>query len=195
MALDTQAGTKPVRWRERIGLLAIGHTTKQIEEFLFDWLLYGAVVAWCTTQLGTFYGSILAFAIMSPLSAAICYAYVKFYDWAKKDWFGFEAAKTVRDDLEGSGWFSKALKATLRMGDVPAFIALSLHTDPFMTTIYLRKGASRYGGLSRRDWTVFFGSVLFSNGYWTMRWTVLVVLASWAWSHVPESAKSLVWFL
>ncbi len=190
MALNQQTG-KPVRLRGRIGLAAIGHTAKQVEEFLFDWLLYGAVVAFLTQQYGALWGSIAAFCIMTPISAIICLTYMKIYDWSKKDWFGFEAAKMLRDDLSHGGYWKRLMRSILRLGDIPAFILLSLHFDPFMTTVYLRKGTDNYDGLTKRDWTVFYGSVLFSNGYWTLRWTVIVAVAAWVWAQLPPSYQDL----
>ncbi|MFA7344609.1 MAG: hypothetical protein WC003_09915 [Terrimicrobiaceae bacterium] len=41
---------------------------------------------------------------------------------------------------------------------------LSVHTDQFITTAYLRHGAFR--GMTRRDWTIFLGSWLLSNLIW-----------------------------
>ncbi len=188
MALEKQT-VKPVRLRDRIGLVAIGHTAKQVEEYLFDWLLYGTVVAYFTTTFGPIWGSLTAFAIMAPLSALVCIGYIKLYDWLGKDLFGFEAAKSLRDELTGSGFLKSIVRKMLSLGDAPAFIALSLYGDPFMTTIYLRKGTERYDGMSKREWHIFFGSVFFSNGYWTLRWTVIVALVAWAWNFVPESMK------
>ena len=191
MALRKQTG-RPVRLRERFGLMAIGHALKQVEEFLFDWLLYGAVVAHTTTMFGPYWGSLLAFAIMTPLSAVLSLIYVLFYDLTKKDWFGFEAAKSVRDEFEGRGFWKGIVRVALRFGDAPAFIALSLYCDPFMTTIYLRKGTEQYDGLSGRDWRIFFGSVVVSNGYWTLQSTVLVVSAVWVWDYLPESVQNML---
>lgn len=189
MALDTHV-KKPVRLWKRLGTVAIGHTAKQIEEYLFDWLLYGTVVALAVAKYGPLWGTLAAFAIMTPLSAIVCLFYIKAYDWAEVDLFGFEALKDAKDDLEKDGFIKRLVRRMIRLGDAPAFVALSITSDPFMTTIYLRRPSDRYQGLSPRDWRIFFGSVLLANGYWTFRWSVIVALATWAWELFPESVQS-----
>ena len=164
------------RHKERIGLIAIGHTGKRVEEFLFDWLLYGVVVVWCTTTWGVVWGSLAAFAVMTPLSALACWGYIRFYDWAKKDWLGFETIEKLRESEVTAGWLMRHLIRITKLGDIPMFIALSVYGDPFMVTVYFRRGSELYNGLSRRDWKVFWLSVIFSNAYWTLRWSVIVEL-------------------
>ena len=66
--------------------------------------------------------------------------------------------------LQGVVW---ALK-TPWMG----FLALSLLTDSFITTAFLRQG--RFGSLSRKDILVFLGSSLLSCGFW-VAWNAGVV--------------------
>ncbi|MFZ3138664.1 MAG: hypothetical protein WA126_14875 [Thermodesulfovibrionales bacterium] len=43
---------------------------------------------------------------------------------------------------------------------------MSVRFDPFITTTYLRKG--KFSGMTRRDWKIFIGSLLFSSAYWTL---------------------------
>lgn len=173
------------RHKQRIGLFAIGHTAKRIEEYLFDWILYGVVVLWCTSQWGTWYGSLAAFAIMAPISGLFCWGYMRLYDWAKIDWFGFELLKELKEE-ERSGFMGRLLQKILKLGDIPAFIALSLYNDPFMTTVYLRKKGHGHTGLTRRDWGIFWSSVLLSNAYWTLRWTVIIEIVRFLWISVAQ---------
>jgi hypothetical protein len=184
---------RPDRWfashKERIGIVAIGHAAKHVEELLLDWLLYGAVVATCTARWGPLWGSLAGFSVMAPLSALVCLAYIRFYDWAKKDWFGFEALKEFRDETERA---RPLIARLMRLGNIPAFLALSVYGDPFMVTVYLRTGAEKYNGLLTRDWAVFWASVLVSNGYWTVRWMLIVELARVAWSWLRFTG-SLHW--
>ncbi|QQG37591.1 MAG: hypothetical protein HYS26_03100 [Candidatus Kaiserbacteria bacterium] len=169
------------RHKERIGTLAVGHTGKKIEEFLFDWLLYGVVVATATNLWGPWYGSLAAFLIMMPISALICLVYLRLYDWAKVDWFGFELLKEWRDEEEHEHRFGRFLHRLTRLGGMPAFLVLSIHTDPFMTAVYFRHKDDRYKGLRGRDWAIFWSSVVLSNGYWTLRWTVIVQIVLYLW--------------
>lgn len=173
-----------LRHKERIGLIAIGHTGKKIEEFLFDWLLYGVVVTQCTILWGPVWGSLATFLIMMPVSAAACYAYIRFYDWAKKDWLGLETLEELREKETQHHWLVRHVVRTAKLGDVPMFFVLSFWGDPFLTTVYFRRGAHLYNGLSARDWKIFWASVVVSNAYWTLRWTVIVVVALYLWQFV-----------
>lgn len=172
------------KWKTKIGLIAVGHGVKQIEEVLFDWLLYGVVVGYTTTMYGAVWGSLFGFLIMAPLSGLVCWLYILFYDWAKVDWFGFEAIKEYKTDLEGGGFWKRITRKILRMGDIPAFFALSIHGDPFWTTVYLRHPSQTYKGLMARDWWIFWASVLFSNAYWTLRWVVIFEVLKFLWNLV-----------
>ncbi len=173
-----------MRHRQRIGLIAAGHTAKRIAEYLFDWLLYGFVVAWANVTYGALWGSLIAFLIMAPLSALLCWLYIKFYDWLKLDWLGLEVLKELKNAEDTNHWFGKVFQTIVRAGDFPAFIALSLYSDPFMVTVYFREGAHNYHGLTRRDWRIFFSSVLLSNAFLTLRWTVIIALVIYLWQHV-----------
>jgi len=170
---------RTIRWKERIGTMVLGHTAKTVEVFLFDTLLYGSVVTYLTTQFGWMFGSFVSFAIMAPLSALWCSCTIRLYDWAKLDWFGLEATKRVRDELSKGGQWMRLIQCIIQLGDIPAFFAiLFLHPlgDPFMVTLYLRKGAEKYNGLTKRDYCIFWAAVIVSNGYWTLRWTAIVEL-------------------
>ncbi|MEN9390125.1 MAG: hypothetical protein RLZZ283_225 [Candidatus Parcubacteria bacterium] len=164
----------------RVGLIAVGYGGKHIEEFVFDWLLYGAIVTYSTNLYGAVWGSLMTFAIMAPISAVMCYMYIRVYDWAEKDFFGFELAKQVRDKQHRRG-FLGIVHRIAEWGDIPAFFAFSIYFDPFMTTMYLRKGSEKYNGMTRRDHYIFFSSVFVSNAYWTLQLTVLVELARFLW--------------
>jgi len=157
------------RHKERIGLIVVGQTAKRIEEFLFDTVLYGTVVAICTIQLGPLLGPIVTLAVMTPISALACYGYLRFYDWSKKDWLGLEALKALREG-------NTLLHRVVRYGNVPAFFALSVFSDAFATVVYLR-GKERYEGLTTRDRKIFWASIVVSNAYWTLRWTAIVQAA------------------
>jgi len=157
MALKTN---QPIRWKERIGIMAIGHTFKNIEESIFDYVIYPAIIA----LLGTVVGGI----VMTIASATECYLFLRLYDWSKKDWFGFELLKRVRDGEEKNSRVGSFFQRVTRKGNWLAFLILSCSTDPFMTTVYMRKGAESYNGLSSRDWRIFWTSVVVGNLWWTV---------------------------
>lgn len=164
------------RHRHKIGLIAIGHTAKKIEEHVVDWLIYGVVITYFSLKFGPLYGSILTFGVMTPLTAVLCLAYIRLYDWAGKDWLGFEALKELREEQSGGGFFAKLTYRLARHGGIVAFFALSIYGDAFMTTVYLRKGSHAYNGLSLRDHGIFWSSLIVSNAYWTLRWVVIIEL-------------------
>jgi hypothetical protein len=170
--------------RRYIGIITVGHTAKQIEEYVFDWLLYGFVVSWATLSYGPIWGALVAFLIMTPLSALVCWLYIRFYDWLKRDWLGIEVLKELKDAENTDHWFGRFFRKIARAGAIPAFIALSIYGDPFMVTVYFRHGAHTYHGLSKRDWRIFYASVLVSNAFWTLNWAVIVAVALLIWRYV-----------
>ena len=62
------------------------------------------------------------------------------------------------------------------------FPFMSIKFDPFITTAYLRKG--KFSGVTRRDWTIFIGSLLFSNAYWTLACSMGSTLVEWGWKSI-----------
>jgi hypothetical protein len=71
---------------------------------------------------------------------------------------------------------------TIKKNDVLAFIALNIAQDPFVTTVFLRHG--RFDGLRKKDWMVFCGSLVFSNGYWIARNVALIEIIKFGWHHI-----------
>lgn len=161
-----KSANQPIRWKERIGIMAVGHTFKQVEGFVFNYTLYPAVIAWLGAVTGGF--------VMTALSALVCWLYILFYDWSKKDWLGLELLKEVRDGEEKQGFVARLVQWAARKGDWLVFLVLSCSTDPFVTTVYMRQGAEAYNGLSKRDWKIFWASVLVANLWWTIVVTLAV---------------------
>lgn len=174
------------RHRKTVGTVALGHSLKKFEEYLFDWLLYGAVVTWATATYGAVWGYGVAFLVLAPISAFISYLYVRVYDWSKTDWLGIEKIEEIRNQ-ETRHWLRKHLRWILTKGDLPMFVALSVYGDPFIVTIYFRKGSHLYNGLSSRDWIIFWSGVLFSNAYWTLRWALIVAVSRAVWTFFTQS--------
>ncbi|NBV77088.1 hypothetical protein EBR66_02935 [bacterium] len=159
---------------KKAAIVATGHTLKRIEEFLFDWLLYGTVTAWCTAHFGTVWGLIWSFWVMMPLSAVISLIYLQVYDKSRRDWLGFELIKEWKDEDHELSWFANLIRKLLHLGSIPAFLILSTHGDPFMVVVYFRHKKNQFNGMTRRDWKIFWTAVLFSNAYWTLRWVIIV---------------------
>lgn len=172
-------------WKRRVATIATGHTFNIVFDHLFNYWLYFSVIA--------LMGPVKGGALLAVTDAVVSLVFIKFYDWAKKDWLGIEVAKEVRDigplwirnlrvtSLVGRilWWpFSKMILLILwsmRRGKIVAFFVLSILTDPFITTVYLRKGS--FNGMTRRDWAIFFASVVLGNGWWTVRAYAIITLA------------------
>lgn len=177
--------------KERIATIALGVTFNQVFDFFFNYPLYMFVIEAIGLQKG--------YMVMALLSFLTCFLFIKFYDWLKRDWLGIEVAKEVRDF--GPGYIKKIQRTsllgkilwwpfskiillmlwTLRRGGFVAFLALSIYTDPFIVTVYMRKGRYEYGGMNRRDWGIFFASTLVSNAYWSGRTVVILEAAKAIW--------------
>ena len=176
-----KSANQPIRWLQRIGTTGFWHTAKFTESKFFDEFVYGAVNFWAITKFGIELGASITFFIMAPLSAAVCLLYLYLYDNYKKDLFGFESIKEVRDATVKLGRRKSMLRRIIQLGDIPAFFVLNLwwpNGDPFMATVYLRQQEDAFNGLTRRDWDIFSASVLVGNAYWTARWTLIVVFFS-----------------
>lgn len=110
---------------------------------------------------GLLWGSIC----MVALNFGANYGTLRLYDLLKRDWLAIELAKQLRES-EGGGRAVRLASWALKKGDPAALIVFSLLFDPFVTTAYLRHGANRYDGLSRRDWAIFLVSFAISTAYW-----------------------------
>lgn len=154
----------------RLGTFAAGTTVMYAINTFFDYLLYPYVVYRAGILAGGF--------VMTALSAAACLAILKFYDWTRRDWLGIETVRDLRE-YRGERRAGRLVGRLLAKSDAVAFVVLSLHYDPFVTTVWLRR--ERFGGLSARDRRVFWGSVLLGNASWTLTCWLGVNAAVWAW--------------
>lgn len=139
----------------RAAELAAGFCSNTALNFVWDWLLYPFVIF----KYGPLWGGLA----MSLASFAACIGLLGLYDLLKRDWLGIEAVKTLRDGV-AHGRIRRAIASILRWGDIPAFIALSLYFDPFITVAYLRR--QQFGGMGRREWGIFIASWAVANGVW-----------------------------
>lgn len=123
----------------------------------YDLVLYTAVIArW---------GAIKGGAVMMALSFVVDLVSLRLYDRFKRDVFGIEELKRLRDS-PATTWSGKALRWALRQNDFVAFIVLTLMTNQFVVTAWLRHGAGEFNGMQRRDWVIFLSSVALGNLYW-----------------------------
>jgi hypothetical protein len=169
-----------LKWLKKINLkiLVIGHLIFQTFDYAFDYVLYPFVIY----KYGPLYGGVA----MAALAAAICLGILWVYDLLEKDWLGIETVKELvenffkeEEEMAKKSWKKtgkKILYWVFHRNKVGQFIFLSLHFDPLITTIYMRPGYHLYNGFSRRDWKIFWSSVIVSNAWWTG--VAFVVIAS-----------------
>jgi hypothetical protein len=161
-------------WRQRIAVLALGHT---VNKLVFDWPFNYLLYPWVIYTLGVFHGGL----VMTALSLLICLLTIRFYDWSKRDWLGLELVKDLKG-YEGSNAVGRVASWFLRRGDIPTFFYLTIQHDPFITMVYLRKGS--FNGMSRRDWRIFIASLIMGNTYWILACWMGISLVEWAWKAV-----------
>lgn len=158
--------------KARIAELALGHTVNQVSIWIFDYGLYPVIMLW----LGLVWG----FVVMALLSFLYCWLTMRFYDWSKRDWLGIEAIKEIRQ-YEGTSRSRKWLAWVMQKSDPIACLLMSIKFDPFIVTVYLRRG--RFGGMNRADWRNFLLSWLVGNAYWSIVCFtgVSVLTSAWTW--------------
>lgn len=157
-----------IKYRKRFGELAIGLLANELMVRAFDLILYPFVIYR--------YGILLGGVVMTGLSFIVCLLSVWFYDWSKHDWLGIEAIKSMKE-YTGDRKFFRLIAWVLRKNDLLAMLILSLQFDPFITMVYLRRGA--YNGMNGRDWKIFLASLIFSNAYWTLACFMGISLVEW----------------
>jgi len=157
----------------RLAELSIGLSSFGLFGFLFSYLLYPSVIY----AFGIFKGG----GIMTILSFIVCLILLKVYDSTKRDWLGIEAVKSLKD-YDGRSKLGRLWAWFFRKGDPVIFLFLTIRVDPFVTIVYLRRG--NYTGLSRRDWTIFMGSLIIGNAYWTLACYMGITLLEWGWKRI-----------
>lgn len=161
--------------KSRIAELALGHTVNQLIVYGFDYGLYPLVILWLGLAKG--------FLVMAVLSLVVCWLTMKFYDWSQRDWLGIETIKELKD-YDGPNRYGRVIAWVLRRGDPVACVLLSIKFDPFIVTVYLRRG--RFGGMSRTDWRNFLLSALIGNVYWSILCFGGVNALIWLWDRLKE---------
>jgi hypothetical protein len=162
--------------KRRTGELAIGHIVNYGTAWAFDFGLYPLMIFWLGLGRG--------FVVMATLSFLVCWLFMKFYDWSKRDWLGIEAVKELKN-YNGASRAGRLLGWVLRRSDPVACVLLSIKFDPFIVTAYLRREA--FGGMTRRDWNIFLLSWFIGNAWWSVVCFTGISAVEWLW----QAAKSL----
>lgn len=127
--------------------------------YFLTWIYDYLVVSACIVYFGLLKGVV----IVLFMSIFIDLATLKFYDWFKKDWLALE---TLKDLEHNKNFVGKLLNFVHNRNTFITVIVLSLTSNAFVVTTYMRKGSNLYNGLTARDWIIFLSSSLLINVYW-----------------------------
>jgi len=82
---------------------------------------------------------------------------------------------------------SKTYKGTKKIGQLTAwllkksepvaFLFLTIKFDPVVTAAYMRHG--KFNGMNKRYWSIFMGSLVLSNVYWTLACVMGITAVEW----------------
>lgn len=154
--MELNTANRPIRWKERIGILILGLAGNAVMVYGYNFLVYPWLMGHFGFVMGWFY------AVLG--SIILCLATLWFYDVTKQDWLGIETIKLIRDKPP-SDRMGKFFYDITNKSDVVAFIFLSIKYDPFITVVYMRRGSGNHE-MSARDWKIFWAGVVVSNAWW-----------------------------
>lgn len=155
--------------------VAVGHIVNFLTVEGFDFVLYPLVIA--------SFGLVKGAVIMWILSFLACYGTIVFYNWSKRDWLGIEAAKEALGG-KASSRLVRMLAWANKRGRLAILLVLSIMTDPFICTVYMREEAHDYSKMDGRDWVVFFSSFIVSNLWWTIVVFTGLSVTQWVWKAI-----------
>jgi len=141
----------------KVLFLLIGIAVEEVAVNAFDYALYPFVIWKC--------GLLRGGAIMALLSLIACCTILFFYERTKKDWFGIELVKELRE-YKGKVKIFGIVSWILKKGQFASFLFLSLKFDPFTTVTYMRQGANEFLVMDCKSWKIFFASWLVGNLSW-----------------------------
>ncbi|MFA5997908.1 MAG: hypothetical protein WC814_00710 [Candidatus Paceibacterota bacterium] len=148
--------SQPTRLHKRIGILILGHLGNFLMVYGYDFVVYPYLLVTFGFLLGWLY------AVIG--SIVLCLGTLWFYDVTKQDWLGIETIKLLRDE-QAVGRARKLFQRIITKSDVLAFLLLSIKYDPFIVTVYMRRGSGNHV-MSARDWKVFWASIVVTNVWW-----------------------------
>ncbi len=150
-----------------------GYATLTAVSIAIDDFLWPAVILW----QGAIAGGITMFWVALLANLIMLWA----YDKLKRDILCFEALRELTEQ-EPTSFGKRLLVKFIRAGKVPAFIAISFY-DPFLSVLYMRKGAGRYQ-MENRDWGYFALAMIIACTSWTFFWQIIIVIGKVLWGLV-----------
>ena len=154
-------------WYKRIVLALAGIAAVEAVGNGFDYIVYPAVTYLFGRKLW------LSFLVLFLMALILNYLLVLAYDYFKRDLFGFEEIKKLKEEAHDESikktWIQKRIVQFERYGSIPLFLLLSVY-DPFMAVLYKRR-SNDYNGFSKRDYVILFFSTLFACVVWSGIWS------------------------
>ena len=141
---------------KKVSILTAGHAVNFFMTYGYDFVVYPYLFLTFGTLLGWLYATIG--------SIVLCLGTLWFYDYTKQDWLGIEMIKMLRDEPP-AGRMRRIFHHLTNKGDVLAFLLLCIKYDPFIVTVYMRRGVSNHT-MMKRDWNIFWASVVVANVWW-----------------------------
>lgn len=160
--------------------VVVGIFSSYFMDTAFDYFLYPYVIY----KLGLLKGGIA----MTGLACLLNIISLYFYDWSKRDWFGFEALKTFQD-YHGANRLKQIASWLLKKNNFVIMLFLSIKEDAFKTVVYMRHGKYQYNGLTARDWKIFIASIVIGNVYWTLAAYTGLSLFEWGYEYLNQGAQ------
>lgn len=150
-----------------------------ISSWLFDDLLYPAVIAW----IGVLWGGL----IMASLAVVLCWVWLKLIIASDKEWFNMKALRKIQKIIYWSAKLVKHLHIKELWVDkvefVITFLLINMFFDPMISVLYFRYG-DKAKVLSERDKKIFRWSAVVSNAYWIGRSWGLVTILRFVWKII-----------
>lgn len=144
---------KNIFYRLRLWITGIG--SYYVFTYLYDYVVVSFLLI--------YFGLTEGVAITMALSMLIDLGTLKFYDWFKKDWLALE---TLKDLQNKKNFWGKLFNYVHDKNAFITVVVLSLTSNAFIVTAYMRRGSFQYNGLTKRDWNIFLSSSLLTNLYW-----------------------------
>lgn len=151
--------------------------------WVFDDLLYPAVIAWL--------GPVVGGSIMASLAIMICWIWIKKIVASDSDWFGMEVLRKISKIVF---WIVRITRnipfVTKTFVDkiefAMTFLAINIVFDPMIAVLYFRHGDTAKI-LTARDRKFFAWSAIFGNTYWIIRSWGVVVGIKFVWKFIQIS--------
>lgn len=138
----------------------------------YDYIVYPAITYFFGKKLWA------SFLVLFVTALILNYLLVLAYDFFKKDLFGFEEIKKLKEEAHDATikktWIQRRIVQFEKYGRLPLFLLLSWY-DPFMAVLYTRRN-NQFNGFTRRDYMILFFSTLFACLVWSGMWSWIAFL-------------------